>query len=153
MSLWALIKSGEFLSTYQELHSFVIGFRNGLSLVRGFKDEDNDGRPDNEDVRAEPHYYDGGEIAGTLVRKALGDDNAETVADISAGVSSSEVDVDAVLEPVDGDVAKSEPVTHAYGKAAGYSIGSFIREAAFTALGALLSGGGLAYIFGLLGGT
>lgn len=55
---------GTFLNDTAEIHAFVHGIYTGLTEWRGAE------IPDNPDVRAEPHYYKGGYIFGTLLRWA-----------------------------------------------------------------------------------
>ena len=54
----------EFLSTHQEVHSFVCGCYAGLTEWRGLDSE----TLKNPDVIAEPHYAKGGYIVGTVLR-------------------------------------------------------------------------------------
>jgi len=53
----------EFLSTYTEIHAFVIGIYCGLTEWKGI-----DSVKDNPDVVAEPHYAMGGYVLGTILR-------------------------------------------------------------------------------------
>lgn len=59
----------EFANTWQEKHSLINGLFDGLNEVKGYRDENKDGVPDdNTDATAEPHYYKFGYIVGTGVR-------------------------------------------------------------------------------------
>lgn len=53
-----------FLSTRREIHAFTHG------LYAGMKDwkPSPGGLPDNDDVQAEPHYYKGGFVVGTVLQ-------------------------------------------------------------------------------------
>ncbi len=51
-----------FLNTSAEVHAATHGIYAGLTEWKGSE------LPDNPDVAAEPHYYKGGYIAGTLIR-------------------------------------------------------------------------------------
>lgn len=62
-----LVKLNEFLSTYTEIHSFVIGIYCGLTEWKGLDSE----TLNNPDVKAEPHYGRGGYILGVLLRWAI----------------------------------------------------------------------------------
>lgn len=57
-------KLAEFLSTYAEIHSFVIGIYCGLTEWRGIDSK----TMDNPDVKEEPHYAKGGYILGSILR-------------------------------------------------------------------------------------
>lgn len=54
----------EFLSSYAEVHAFVIGIYCGLTEWKGIDSE----KMKNPDVAAEPHYAMGGYIVGTMLR-------------------------------------------------------------------------------------
>lgn len=51
-----------FCDTVPEVHAFVHGIYAGITEWRGTD------LPDNVDIRAEPHYFKGGYILGTLAR-------------------------------------------------------------------------------------
>ena len=59
-----MIDFREFLSTYAEVHSFIMGIYAGLTEWRGIDSQ----ILDNPDVQAEPHYCYGGYLLGTLIR-------------------------------------------------------------------------------------
>ena len=59
--------NSDFLSTYAEVHAFVIGVYTGLVEWKGLDDK----TMQNPDVKAEIHYAKGGYIAGTLLRWAM----------------------------------------------------------------------------------
>jgi len=61
------IKIGEFLSTYTEIHSFIMGIYAGLTEWRGVDSN----ILNNPDVKKEPHYCYGGYVLGTLLRWAI----------------------------------------------------------------------------------
>jgi len=61
------VKVREFLSTYVELHSFIIGIYAGLTEWRGIDST----TLENPDVKKEPHYCYGGYVLGTLLRWAI----------------------------------------------------------------------------------
>lgn len=52
-----------------EVHALIIGFQNGLTCRPWWVAPRE--RPENEDVQAEPHYYDGGHVAGALTQVTL----------------------------------------------------------------------------------
>jgi len=52
----------EFMNKIPEVHAMVHGIYAGLTEWKGSE------LPQNEDVRAEPHYFKGGYIVGTLMR-------------------------------------------------------------------------------------
>lgn len=52
-----------------EVHALIIGFRTGMTCRTWWVAPR--GRPDNPDVEDEPHYYDGGHVAGALVQVLL----------------------------------------------------------------------------------
>lgn len=58
---------GEFLSTYAEVHSFVLGVYCGLTEWKGLDSD----TLNNRDVQAEIAYSKGGYILGTLLRVAI----------------------------------------------------------------------------------
>ena len=60
-------KLNEFLSTYTEIHAFVLGIYCGLTEWKGLDSE----TLSNPDVQKEPHYAKGGYIVGTLLRVAI----------------------------------------------------------------------------------
>lgn len=62
-----LVKLNEFLSTYAEIHAFVIGIYSGLTEWKGIDSE----TMKNPDVQKEPHYAKFGFILGTLLRWAI----------------------------------------------------------------------------------
>jgi len=53
-----------FLSTRAEIHSLALGIYDGMKTWRVRPEE----MRDNEDVEAEPHYYSGGYVVGTLLQ-------------------------------------------------------------------------------------
>lgn len=53
-----------FLSYAAEWHAFAIGFYDGMKSWRARPGD----LPDNPDVQAEPHYYKGAYVLGTLVQ-------------------------------------------------------------------------------------
>jgi len=57
-------KIDEFLSSYEEIHAFVIGVYSGLTEWKGIDSK----TMKNPDVVAEPHYAMGGYILGTVIR-------------------------------------------------------------------------------------
>ena len=59
-----MIDVREFLSTYTEVHSFIMGIYAGLTEWRGIDSQ----ILSNPDVQVEPHYCYGGYILGTLLR-------------------------------------------------------------------------------------
>jgi len=61
------IRVKEFLSTYVEVHSFIMGIYAGLTEWRGIDSD----ILNNPDVRKEPHYCYGGYILGTILRWAI----------------------------------------------------------------------------------
>jgi len=61
------VKLNEFLSTYAEIHAFVLGIYCGLTEWKGLDSE----TLNNPDVQKEPHYAKGGYILGTLLRVAI----------------------------------------------------------------------------------
>ncbi len=58
------VDPGEFLSTYAEVHAFIIGIYAGLTEWKGIDSE----LMKNLDVAKEPHYAYGGYIVGTAGR-------------------------------------------------------------------------------------
>ena len=62
-----VVKLSEFLNTYAEIHSFVLGIYCGLTEWKGLDSE----TLNNPDVKKEPHYCRGGYILGTLLRVAI----------------------------------------------------------------------------------
>ena len=53
---------GEFMNEIPEVHATVHGIYAGLAEWKGTE------LPQNEDIQAEPHYFKGGYIIGTLMR-------------------------------------------------------------------------------------
>lgn len=53
-----------FLSTTTEIHAFAIGLYDGMRDFHARPGE----IPDNEDVKAEPHYYKGAYVIGTIIQ-------------------------------------------------------------------------------------
>lgn len=53
-----------FLSTRAEIHSLALGAYDGMQTWRVRPKE----MRDNDDVEAEPHYYSGGYVAGTILQ-------------------------------------------------------------------------------------
>lgn len=56
-----------FLSYGAEWHALAHGVYNGMRSLRARPGE----LPDRPDVRAEPHYYKGGYVAGTVLQLAV----------------------------------------------------------------------------------
>lgn len=56
-----------FLSTRREIHAAGIGLYDGMRTWRTRPRE----MPDNEDAQAEPHYYKGAYVAGTILQAVL----------------------------------------------------------------------------------
>ena len=53
-----------FLSYSAEWHAFAIGWYDGMRTLKARPGE----LPDNKDVQAEPHYYKGAYVLGTLMQ-------------------------------------------------------------------------------------
>lgn len=51
-------------STWTEWHAFAIGFYMGIRVIDPFPHL----YPDNDDVRAEPHYFAGGYVMATTIQ-------------------------------------------------------------------------------------
>lgn len=60
-------KRDGFLSYAAEWHALSLGVYDGMKSWRARPD----GLPDNDDVQAEPHYYTGGYVIGTLLQLAI----------------------------------------------------------------------------------
>lgn len=56
-----------FLSTRTELHAVGIGLYDGMRTWRHRPDS----LPENEDVQAEPHYYKGAYVVGTVLQTTI----------------------------------------------------------------------------------
>lgn len=60
-------KRDGFLSYSAEVHAVGLGFYDGMKTVRARPQ----GIPDNADAQAEPHYYKGSYVAGTVTQAVI----------------------------------------------------------------------------------
>jgi len=64
------INKNEFLSTYAEIHSFIIGIAHGLAIICKIKDLERINMW-NDEVKGEYHYSCGGFILGHIIEYIL----------------------------------------------------------------------------------